>query len=1139
MVRQIISSLVAVLLAVPAFAQERPASDGYCRKLFGIENQFDGHAMQAFSVRDSVVYVGYDSGLCRTYELGSGMLISEFPLGCNIGSNHCGNLNFAGSLLYVSGDLKNLCCYVEEVSPGSSRTVQTIRFALSGRHDGSQAVIDVERGTIVYIRRRFSKINRPDNQFLVSEFRLPAVSEGDVTLRDTDVLRSYSLEKYFPIYQGASISGGLLYQSFGGPEDYPSTEGTGYAVFDLRDGSLVSAVRLPLSAEPQSVLHSGGRYYMNFNGLGLYEVPDPVRFSDAGGLSVRSVHIGGYVGGRIDGCFLHRVKGQDAEALVEPFRHREETWRWQSEFWGKWVLGAIGAYRYNRDRELYDKIATSVESLLSTQSPDGYIGNYDSAHQLLKWDIWGRKYVMLGLLSWYDLSGDRRALDAAVRVADHLMGQVGPDRTDIVKTGSYRGMASSSVLEPIMLLYRRTGERRWLDFAGYIVGQWETPDGPGLIDRADIPVARRFPHPAKWFGYDNGQKAYEMMSCYEGLLEYYKATEEERYLDAVKKTFSHILDEEINVAGSGSAMECWYGGKALQTVPTFHTMETCVSFTWMQFCDRLLSLTGDSRYADCIECTFFNAILGSLKDDDSQIAKYTPLEGWRVEGERQCGMDINCCNANGPRAFALIPSLAYRAKGDTLTVNYYGDSEVDIDAGLGRAVKIVQSGGYPVSGDISLEIITPVPEEFTIRLRIPDWSRTTSLRAVSGADTLSLDCVALAAGEYATVSRRWRSGDRLLLNFDMTARLMEQNAHQAIVRGPIVLARDSRYGDGFVDEGVVVKASADGTVRLTPVEGFAWMNFSAPMVTGTDLEGNGKPRQIRLCDFASAGGAWDRSERYRVWLPRTLNVSKDEYRAYSADDGGGLKVISFNIRTGMARDGENAWEHRREATAAMILSERPDILGLQEALGFQSDFIRERCPGYNGVGVGRDDGLDKGERMMIFYRTDSIELLDWGTFWLSGTPERPSLGWDAAYPRCATWALMRHRESGRKFYYVNTHLDHRGQTAQRNGLELIALRIAEINPEGWPAVLTGDFNLEPSDPALNVLEGRMKSARSAAPMADTRQSFNAFGKKDGRTLDYIYYSGFGACTAFSTLTRRYADIPYISDHYPVCAELRF
>lgn len=600
-------------------------------------------------------------------------------------------------------------------------------------------------------------------------------------------------------------------------------------------------------------------------------------------MAVKSVRIDGYVGGRMDECFQHRVMEQNVDEIVEPFRHRDETWRWQSEFWGKWTLGAIGTYRYTRDAALYDKIARSVDDIISTQSPDGYIGNYAPVYQLRQWDIWGRKYTMLGLLSWYDLSGEKKALEAAAHVADHLLSQVGPGKTDIVKTGNYRGMASSSVLEPMMILYSRTGDAKYLDFARYIVSQWETADGPQLIGKSDVPVAQRFPHPDDWFSYENGQKAYEMMSCYEGLLEFYKATEDKADHEAVLNTYSHILAEEINVAGSGSAVECWYGGSALQTVPTYHTMETCVGFTWMQFCSRLLAMTDDSRYADNIERTFYNAILGSLKDDGCQIAKYTPLEGWRTEGERQCGLNINCCNANGPRAFAMIPALSYIAEGDGLVINFYGESEADVSLGGRNEMLVRQTGNYPVSGDIDIELLPAKPAEFAVALRIPEWSRETSASVISGADTVCIDLNSLEAGEYARISRRWKAGDRIRLSLDMSASVVEQDRHQAIIRGPVVLARDSRFEDGYVDEGVVVNSDENGKVELVPCMDakFAWMAFCAPMVAGTDLENNGKPRMIHLCDFASAGNTWDKSVRYRVWLPKTLNVMNGEYRAYN------------------------------------------------------------------------------------------------------------------------------------------------------------------------------------------------------------------------------------------------------------------
>ena len=345
----------------------------------------------------------------------------------------------------------------------------------------------------------------------------------------------------------------------------------------------------------------------------------------------RILNIEGYPGEIIDKCIDKRIMGQDVDHLIEPFKLKNETSCWQSEFWGKWMLSAVAAYQYKNDPALMEKMKYAVSGLLATQLPDGHIGNYGPDTQLTGWDIWGRKYSMLGLIKYYEISMDKKALKAATLVADKLISQVGPGKVNIVKTGFYRGMPSSSVLEPIVYLYNHTGNEKYLDFANYIVQQWETEDGPKLIRKAleGIDVKDRFSAPEKWWSWENGQKAYEMMSCYDGLLELYKVTKNPDYLEAIIKTVDNIIETEINIAGSGSAFECWYGTAANQTRPTYHTMETCVTITWMKLCNSLLELTGDPKYADQIELSFYNALMASMKFDASEIAKYSPLEGVR------------------------------------------------------------------------------------------------------------------------------------------------------------------------------------------------------------------------------------------------------------------------------------------------------------------------------------------------------------------------------------------------------------------------------------------------------------------------------------------------------------------------------
>ena len=264
-------------------------------------------------------------------------------------------------------------------------------------------------------------------------------------------------------------------------------------------------------------------------------------------------------------------------------------------------------------------------------------------------------------------------------------------------------------------------------------------------------------------------------------------------------------------------------------------------------------------------------------------------------------------------------------------------------------------------------------------------------------------------------------------------------------------------------------------------------------------------------------------------LPQTIMAGKPENTE--------LKVMSYNIRLGSANDGTNSWAMRYTATGEMLEDQKPDVFGVQEALDYQVRYIEEMC-GYEYVGVGRENGKSEGEHMAIFWNKKTVSMLKWGTFWLSETPEKPSMGWDAACRRTATWALMKDKKTGKKFYFINTHLDHKGAEAQKNGLKLIVDRLSEINPDGYPMVLTGDFNITPDNKALTELDAKMQSARKIAEKTDSLDTYNGWGRGSG-VIDYIYVSGFSSCPEFQTVVKRYNDRKFVSDHYPVVARLIF
>jgi hypothetical protein len=582
--------------------------------------------------------------------------------------------------------------------------------------------------------------------------------------------------------------------------------------------------------------------------------------------------VSGFVGERLNASYENRILAQDVGKLIAPFGIRTETSCWQSEFWGKWFTSAVLAYRYRPEPQLKLKLDAAVNGLIATQTSDGYIGNYADNKHLAAWDIWGRKYCMLGLLAYFDLTKEIKALEAARREADFLIKEIEERKAMIVKLGNHRGMAASSVLEPICLLYGRTGDKKYLDFAEEIVRQWETPDGPQLISKAETDVSKRFPKPkASWYGWEQGQKAYEMMSCYEGLLELYRLTGKDIYRNAVEKTWENIHETEINIAGSGSSMETWFEGKKFQTIPVEHYQETCVTATWIKFSQQLLRLTGEAKYADAIEQTFYNALLGAMNHDGSDWAKYTPLAGQRLEGSEQCGMGLNCCVASGPRGLFTFPLTTVMTSKTGLQVNFFATGNYYIISPGKQQVELIEETNYPLTGKISMILQLKRAEKMTIALRIPGWSKKSEL-AVNGESVSDLQ-----PGKNISIERSWKNGDAIELSLDMRGRVLslgEFPKNKVIVMGPLVLALDSRLSDQALESVIKPIADKEGYIELKPVEtghSDIWMTFKAPFMPESYLEKGADPIWVQLCDYASAGNAKGGHPSFKVWLPQLLD----------------------------------------------------------------------------------------------------------------------------------------------------------------------------------------------------------------------------------------------------------------------------
>ena len=599
--------------------------------------------------------------------------------------------------------------------------------------------------------------------------------------------------------------------------------------------------------------------------------PQPVADAISPALSVK---LNGYLGNRLQESIDNRILAQDVDRLIAPFKpeNRTETRQWQSEFWGKWFTSAALAYQYHPNEKLKSVMGHAIAGLLATQTPDGYIGNYADAHRLEEWDIWGRKYCMLGLLAYYDITKDKKSLTGAVKVADNLINELSKKDGIIVNKGNYRGMAASSVLEPICLLYNRTHNKKYLDFALEIVRQWETSAGPQLISKANVNVSERFPRPKNWYSPEQGQKAYEMMSCYEGLLELYRITGNPAYKKAVEDVWENIRNTEINIAGSGASTEMWFSGKALQSTPVNHYQETCVTVTWLKLTGQLLRLTGEAKYADEAERTYYNALLSATSGHGASWAKYTPLNGQRLAGSEQCGMGLNCCEASGPRGLFNIPLQMVTAKKESIQVNYFADGSFKLKA-RGSDVTLIQHTAYPKSGSIKMELSLSKPAEMEVAIRIPGWSKNTKL-SVNGEVVENVQ-----PGTYARIKRSWQNGDKISLELDMRGRVMESltPAHSiAIMRGPIVLARDARFSGPGIEAVLKPVKDADGFITLAEATNTTgddiWMLYKASFIPESYTENGAPPVGVTFCDYASAGNGRVNSF-YKVWLAQLIYPS--------------------------------------------------------------------------------------------------------------------------------------------------------------------------------------------------------------------------------------------------------------------------
>lgn len=624
------------------------------------------------------------------------------------------------------------------------------------------------------------------------------------------------------------------------------------------------------------------------------KLDDAARLLSPSRVRLDGVRLDGWLGARVAANAKNRLLNVDVEPLLAGYRQRPGSHPWIGEHVGKWLHAATLAWVNTGDQALKAKLDRVVAELIACQEPDGYLGTYAADKRFglypgADWDVWSHKYNMIGLLTYYQYTGSKPALDACRKMAD-LLAATFPEKRSIIAAGTHVGMAATSVLEPVVLLYRFTGESRYLDFARYIVQSWDEPGGPGVL--ASLKAGKGVDETAN-------AKAYEMLSNLVGLCELARATGDRAYLDPVIHAWEDVVANRLYITGTSSAGELFRGDHVLPNQPSAHVGETCVTTTWIQLSLQLLRLTGQDRYADELDRAFYNQLAAAQAPKGDDWCYYTPLEG-----QKRYDAGITCCHSSGPRGMALAPQAAYLQTRwrdfDAVRIDTFETSRATLQIN-GQEVVIEQKGGFPRAGRSTLAIRSERPVRLALVIRKPWWSPRLTVSTRGSSAELNVQ----PNGSIVLASDAWQPKTETVINFDLEPKIVaggEANPEKAAATwGPFVLAYDLARNPGGVPPRAAGLAK-DESLELLPGPGLALRGT----VVGRD-EADPKPAVfVPFADAGSTGGA------YRVWLRApgvalakndSLLAFAEESRSREGNVGGSINdgdpqnfVVTFNNR---------------------------------------------------------------------------------------------------------------------------------------------------------------------------------------------------------------------------------------------------
>jgi DUF1680 family protein len=498
--------------------------------------------------------------------------------------------------------------------------------------------------------------------------------------------------------------------------------------------------------------------------------------------------------------------------LIDGFETRPGIHPWQGEHLGKWLHAATLAYNVNGDEKLKKELDEMVERLIATQLPNGYLGTYADEVTFMSmpenvsiksvfddvaehektdsktkknpgggWDTWTHRYNLYGLLTYEKYIPNELIVDVCREMGNLLIEHYGVEKYDLTKYGTRKGISATTLLESIVMLYERTLDKKYLDFAEEIVMMSE--NNPSLRLMGTMLEGGSVVHPGEG-------KGYQLMANLLGYLRLYKCTGNEKYLKTVTLAWEDIYENHIIITGGPWSRKMPYNGngECFAHADAFHPekikIEGCCDATWIQLNIHLFEFTGKAKYFNEAEVTLINSVYGHQFSDGIEWCYYTKPN----ELKPPYVTNFHCCGSSEPRGLEMYSSHLAGEINKNLSINTLSPSSIELTSQFGGGIVKIE-GNYPLESSAKILFETVNNKNFTLEFRVPANTKLTSV-FVNG------EKVKTKTNErgFVELKRKWKKGDNVAvdLDFQLKAHLQdgeEGNKWVAFTYGPLALAQ--------------------------------------------------------------------------------------------------------------------------------------------------------------------------------------------------------------------------------------------------------------------------------------------------------------------------------------------------------------